>query len=341
MLSVRGLLSLFLTGFLIEACGKQGEANHPTAAPSGSVAVLDANVVLPVKPEPTVSNESRSVTEDPGDASAKGADVDIARVETVPVSSQETKSPKEGIAEVCEKLLRRANEKCTNRVAGFYQSSCRHYLQAPGLCDEPIRLALECQYKAKDEILCAHSADHNCAKINRELKTCQRGTAPVEQTTAEDDRTLPADWEQIHDHELGFTVAMPNGATLDPSRKHRTWKAEAGGISYYVAVVDAPSGSLDNQAFVRTVVSYVGSRCQLRLKLHGHLELKGTTVVQYHSACPDKTEWHGMLHFWNGKAISTGYTAPAGINGVQEPYFYSFLIDASALPVDSVTPPTP
>ncbi|HEY5957493.1 MAG TPA: hypothetical protein VIV60_13095, partial [Polyangiaceae bacterium] len=136
----------------------------------------------------------------------------------------------------------------------------------------------------------------------------------------------PEGWEQIEDKQLGFTVAMPPGAALDAESKRRTWKADVGGVTYYVAVIDPPTGKLNNQAFVRTVVSYVGGRCQLHLKLNGELEFKGTTVVQYHSACPDKTEWHGMLHFWNGKAVSTGYHAAPGMTGVREPFFYSFSI---------------
>jgi hypothetical protein len=67
-------------------------------------------------------------------------------------------------------------------------------------------------------------------------------------------------------------------------------------------------------------------RCQSKLKIHGQLELKGTTVVQYDSGCSDGTEWHGMFHFWNGKAVSTGLHGPAGAKGVLEPYYYSFSI---------------
>jgi hypothetical protein len=223
-------------------------------------------------------------------------------------------------------IERRADAKCSQQVAGLYRSSCAHYLQKSGPCDEPIRRLLECQLNAREETFCAHGADYNCAPFTRDLKICQRGSAPEEQTTTEDDRTLPSAWQPVEDAELGFTVMMPPGAALDPDAKRRTWKATDGSIAYYVAAIDAPAGKLNNQAFVRSVVAYVGSRCQLHLKLHGELEYKGTTVVQYHSACPDKTEWHGMLHFWNGKGVSTGYHAAPGDTGVREPFFYSFTV---------------
>ncbi len=283
------------------ACGRQRETRHPTS-------------------------ETLAGKEAQGDESEGAAESDGESQSTPPSKAEpKSKTANRGIAEICEKLNRRATQKCTKQVAGLYESSCSHYLREPGLCENEIRLALECQYKATDEVLCAHEANQDCSQVNRELKACQHGAAPVEQTTTED-LTLPSSWEKVKDTQLGFTVAMPPGATLDDKNKRRTWQAEEGGVSYYVAAVEPPSGKLNNQAFVRTVIAYVGNRCQLRLKLHGELETKGTTVVQYHSACPDGTEWHGMLHFWNGKAVSTGYHAPAGAAGVQEPYFYSFLI---------------
>lgn len=135
---------------------------------------------------------------------------------------------------------------------------------------------------------------------------------------------MPAGWAKINDSQQGFSVAMPRGAALDTKSKRRTWQAEESGITYIVAEVDPPEGKLNNAAILRTVTAYVGGRCQLRLKLHGELELKATTVVQYDSGCTDGTEWHGMLHFWNGKAVSTGFHSPAGAKGVTEPYYYSF-----------------
>ena len=276
------------------ACSGQHQARHPNSGTSADKETLEGE---------DEAQSSVSSTSEPKDKSAN-----------------------RGLADICEKLTRRATEKCNKKVAGLYQSSCNHYIKEPGLCEKQIQLALECQFKASNELLCAHEADPNCSQANGDLKVCQHGTAPVEQTTAED-LTLPSGWKKVQDPQLGFTVAMPPGAALDDKSKHRTWQAQDGGITYLVAELDPPSGKLNNQTYMRAVIAYVGNRCQMHLKLHGELEIKGTTVVRYHSACPDGSEWHGMLHYWNGKAVSTGYHAPAGATGVQDPYFYSFLIE--------------
>ena len=306
--------------------GNVGIASQPTSvATSGGSAAIATRTQIG---ESSV-NEDDSKNQDPNQGTSIASTKTGDETRSLPSTARQNQS--EGgipeLAEICGKLTERANQICKKQVSGLYQSSCNHYLKAKGPCDEQIRLALECQFKAPQDVFCAHEADHNCSKVNRVLKTCQRGTAPAEQTTDEDDRTLPSNWQKIHDEQLGFTVAMPSGAVLDTASKRRTWKREDDKVSYEVAELPPFTGKLDNQNFVRIVVGYVGSRCQLRLKLNGELPLKGTTVVQYQSGCPDGTEWRGMLHFWNGNVVSTAYRAPAGVNGVRDPFFYSFVID--------------
>lgn len=285
------------------ACGNQQEVRHPATAKAAS-AQEDSPAASDAEP-------------------VAGTDSDSPRASDAPTDDAKKKPVNASIADVCEKLTRRATEKCSKQVAGLYRTSCRRYLKASGPCDSELGRALECQVKSPEDLLCAHELDPNCSTVFRDLKTCEHGAAPAEQNTAED-LTLPSSWAKVRDTELGFTVAMPRAAQLDDKSAHRTWKAEEDGITYLVAALDPPSGKLNNQVLLRTVIAYVGSRCQLRIKLHGQLELKGTTVVRYDSGCPDGTEWHGMLHIWNGKAVSTGFHAPAGSKGVLEPYFYSF-----------------
>ena len=283
-----------LTCVVCCACGNRPEANEP-------------------KPTSNVeASESSESSEAPEDNSPKPA-----------ASGEKPSNP--AIADICDKLCAKAAEKCTKQVAGLYRASCRRYKKTTDKCVAEITRALECQLKAADEPLCAHQADPNCSQVNQELKACEHGTAPIEQTKAED-LSLPAGWAKISDTQLGFTVAMPRGAALDSKNERRTWQAEESGITYIVAAIDPPAGKLNNPTILRTVIAYVGSRCQMRLKLHGQLEIKGTTVVQYDSGCPDGTEWHGMLHFWDGKAVSTGFHAPAGSKGITEPYYYSFAV---------------
>ncbi len=313
------------------ACGQQLDAQAPTAdasASKSSVGAIDEPTgAAPSDVASKVDGEA-APTPQPEDANGRSASKPEGGSEEAGTSNAEQSEPSQvrALAQICEKITQRASQTCSARVAGFYQSSCQYYLKPPGPCEEQLLRALECQYQASDGPFCAHLADHRCSEVNGELKVCQGGTAPADQTSPEDDHTLPSGWSEVQDTELGFTVAMPPGAALVPESKRRTWKAEEGGISYFVAELDPPPEKLDNRAFVRIVVAYVGPRCQRGLRLRGELDLKGTTVVQYYSACPDKTEWRGMLHFWDGKAVSTGYHAPAGATGVQEPYFYSFQI---------------
>ena len=288
----------------VVACGNTPPANQPQA--------ISTESDEPTPRGPTDSDEpapSRSTSPDEPAASASGGGVAKSR---------------RAVDEVCEKLTERAQQKCTKQVANLYAASCRRY-EKTTKCETEIARALECQLKAADDSLCAHQSDHNCSEVMHQLKSCEKGTAPVEQTQAED-LTLPASWSKISDSQMGFTVAMPRGAALDTSATRRTWKAEESGISYLVADVVPPTGTLSNAAILRTITNYVGNRCQLKLKVHGQLEIKGTTVVQYDSGCTDGTEWHGMMHFWSNKAVSTGLHGPSGSKGVLEPYYYSFTV---------------
>ena len=322
------LPTLVLLAATLTACGQQ-MANHPTAEPIAdtqsqregpeSTGVDEGTVTTSAGPERDVAEGSDEKTEAPSDVASEAADPSAS------VEPPEDASIRR-LSEICANIEARAKAKCTSQVFDMYQSSCKYYKSRRGTCTEEARLTFECQNQASDGIFCAHGVAPNCAQVNSDLNVCRGGNATPDQTAPEDDHTLPVGWQMIEDSELGFTVAMPPGAALDPESKRRTWKAEEGGITYYVAEVAPPRGELGNRTYVRTVVSYVGTRCQRKLRLRGELELKGTTVIQYHSGCPDGTEWDGMLHFWNGKVVSTGSRAAAGTTGVREPFFYSFSV---------------
>jgi hypothetical protein len=226
------------------------------------------------------------------------------------------------LEQLCSKIAARAVERCSKRVAEFYATNCRRYAKATK-CEDEITRVLECQVKTPDELLCAHQADPNCTEVNHQLLACDKGKVPIEQTRPED-LTLPSGWAKIQDTKLGFTVAMPNGATLEENGTRRTWKAEEGGLAYLVETAEAPVGKPTSGALLRTIMKYLGNRCQLQLKVRGEFELKGVTVVQYESGCKDGSVWRGMMHVWNGNAVSTGFHGPKGSRGVLEPYFYSF-----------------
>lgn len=313
------------------ACGAPRPSNQvaPHAVNGSHASDEAAKTVNGDKPGDAPQHDVGKMADD-GDSERAAADrrAPDHAPETQPsaAKAQSAQPPSErSLAEICDKLTRRANQKCAKHVASLYQSSCNHYLKKPGDCAEPIRLVLECQFQAGDEALCAHEADHKCLALRRALKECQHGTPAPDQNMAED-LTVPPGWKEIRDEALGFVVSMPQTAALDTTAKARTWKAEDADVEYYVTALQPLSEKPTSQAWIRSIIGHVGTRCQNGLRLHGELELKGTTVVQYHTACPDKTEWHGMLHVFKGKTVATSYHAPAGVTGIQEPFFYSFRV---------------
>ncbi|HEY5957473.1 MAG TPA: hypothetical protein VIV60_12995, partial [Polyangiaceae bacterium] len=180
-------------GFAVASCGQQRDARHPGTESQADerVSEVDSKVAVAngdgrqpqtdanTKDQPNRKSESSGAASEgshlSGDQVTPHGRPDEPTSGGTPMVDQGGQSrTSSGIAEICEKIARRANEKCNKQVTGLYQSSCAHYLQKPGACDEPIRLALECQYKAVDDLFCAHGADHNCAQVNRELKICQR-----------------------------------------------------------------------------------------------------------------------------------------------------------------------
>ena len=117
---------------------------------------------------------------------------------------------------------------------------------------------------------------------------------------------------------------MPPGAAVDPKAKRRTWRAEEGGISYYLASIAVPKRKLTQQELIRVVIKYVGIVCQRKLKVYGRYESKGKTIARYDTGCNDGSEWHGILLIGKEKAMTLAFHGPADAEGVRDPFFYSF-----------------
>jgi hypothetical protein len=297
-------------GAAVSSCGNLPPPSQPKPEP--------AEPQTPPAPEPSESKASTAPRAEPEvEATSK--------LERPSPANQPVDEPKgrRALVELCAQISARAANRCTKQVAEFYATNCRRYAKAKQ-CEAEITRALECQLKTPDEQLCAHQADPNCMEVNQQLQSCDKGTAPIVQTQPED-LTLPSGWVNINDSKLGFTVAMPKGAALEDNATQRIWKAQEDGITYIVATAEPPAGKLTSAVILRTIMKYLGHRCQLKLKVHGEFELKGVTVVQYESGCTDGTTWRGMMHFWNGNAVSTGSYGASG-RGVLEPYFYSFAV---------------
>jgi hypothetical protein len=231
--------------------------------------------------------------------------------------------PAPTVAEVCEQLCVRADQICTADGARRCRGACVAYVRASTGCEDQTKAALECQVRAEASDICSHVAASSCAREFRVLRACQRGEPPPETQlgTAGD---VPAAWQKIVDEELGFSLSLPPDAALDTAAKRRTWRAEEGGTSYVVARLPDPPAKITDAALLRMVIDYVGVTCQRNIRLHGRFESDGIVGVRYDSGCNDKSQWHGMLRIRGGQALSIGWHAPAGVQGVLDPFFFSF-----------------
>jgi hypothetical protein len=227
------------------------------------------------------------------------------------------------VADVCEKLCVRADQECTKDSATKCRASCDRYSKLAERCENDVRRSLQCQMKAKKEFICSAQADPKCEQTFRGMRACEKGETGAGQGTVQN-FALPGTWTKVTDDQLKFTVSMPPGAQLDPKAERRTWRGEDNGITYFVAQLDPPKDKPD-KAFLPMAIAYVGGKCQLGIKLHGRFESHGKLLMQWDSGCPDKSEWHGAIHIWEGKAVATAYHGPAGSKGVMEPFFYSLV----------------
>jgi hypothetical protein len=156
------------------------------------------------------------------------------------------------------------------------------------------------------------------------MKACERGeAAQPEKQVAEE--TVPTSWMRVKDEVLGFTIALPADAAA-VNEGNVKWRATDGDVTYEVAHLSAPrsaSPELADRDLVRLALAHIGFGCQRGLRLHGRLDRDGSTAARFDSSCNDKSEWHGMVRVWNGKAVSTAAHVVSG-EAVQAPFFYSF-----------------
>jgi len=301
--------ALWSLGLLLLAHGCGG-APPPTSSPTTS-----EPSDTPPASEPTAPATAESAQ--PESSAEAVADTESAATQSPEAS--ESNAPT--VAEACEEFCVRVEKVCGKKPGRTCRRRCNRYVRTSVGCEDYVRKALACQVEAKETELCSPVASKQCLDEFRAIRDCERGEVPQAQTP--ESPSAPPGWQRISDDTLAISVLMPPGAELDPDAPRRTWRAEEGGVTYYVAHLDAPPANLSQQALIRMVIKYVGASCQRKLRLHGRYENEGRTTIEYDSACPDRSEWHGMLRIWDGKAVSVGYHGPAGVKGVREPYFYS------------------
>jgi hypothetical protein len=193
-----------------------------------------------------------------------------------------------------------------------------HVEQATG-CEEPVPERNRCQAKADKANLCADVTAPECVASFEEIQRCKRG----ETEKSAPGPTLPSGWKRITDDKLGFTLALPAGAALDPAAPRRTWRAQDGSVEYYAAQLTTPGEAITSKVLLRLCSSSSASSARRtsactgssRSRRGGHplrRDLQGRPRV------------HGMLRARPDQALATAFHAAPNAGGVTGPFFYSY-----------------
>lgn len=299
-----GLLLLVFAG-----CGPRPGPTDPDAASAREEAS---------EPESEFVDTSAS---EPG-ADDSGTDGATSEPEAKAAEGDGSEPPVQDLAVVvaCKRLCDRTEELCDAATTRKCRASCQdHVKQAVG-CEDEVQTALRCQSKADAASLCADVASPNCVDQFAAMKQCKRGDKPKVATGP----TLPSGWKHITDDVLGFTLALPPTAALDPDAKRRTWRAPDGSIEYFAAQLSTPGEPITSKVLLRLVLEFVGTRCQKNLKLHGQFEIGDEVAILFDATCSDGLEWHGMLRARPDQALATAFHAAPNSGGVMGPFFYSY-----------------
>jgi len=279
------------------------------------------------EPEEEAEIESESAL-GPVDAEEESAPVESGAeaVEEGPPGEQTESVEGPTVASVCEALCSRVDERCSKDSARQCRGQCKIYVDKSKGCEAEYRAALDCQAGAAQKELCGNVAAANCLDEFRDIKRCQRGekTSASAASASSSGSGLPAGWKVFTDDQLGFKIGLPASAALDRNAERRTWRATEGDVEYVVAQLPSPNQAITSKVLLKLVIDYVGYRCQKNLKLHGQFEIGDEVAIRYDTVCRDGTEWHGMLRVRPDQAKSTAYHAPAGAEGVLEPFIYSY-----------------
>jgi hypothetical protein len=204
-------------------------------------------------------------------------------------------------------------------------------VDAADKCPVEVRDALSCQQEADDFLLCSNIAAESCAPLYRTMALCREGKAEPkpwgQKEQAAETGGAPAGFERKTVSAHGFSQLMPSGAKLKaPSGKEFQLKGSDSGVTYLAKSVEVVGGAGEPDAknILRTATKYLGNECQPKLRLHGRFETAGVIHVRFDTVCEDGTTYHGMFHFWEGKAI-VATTVLESDTGEANPNLDSFL----------------
>lgn len=210
---------------------------------------------------------------------------------------------------LCQSKCDQVAQKCTKAATDTCRAGCDQWTRTPEACKTTAELALECARDAQD-LLCAPVVPESCAKQFIQVTTCQKDPdsftpAPVEKK----EEGLPAGWVKVKDEQAGFTLVMPEGATLD-ERGGRTWRATGpDGVAYSARVLVPLNKKPDAKAWVK-LASEKLEPCNLKTRLHGLIEKPDFMVMRYDSECKGSGERHGGLYVLPKAFVITAIEGP-------------------------------
>jgi hypothetical protein len=245
-----------------------------------------------------------------------------APAETAPSASEAVKGPEGGLRQQCEKVCREVAAKCSKAVAESCELNCEKYDKTPKACEPYAREALSCAQSAKD-LPCANMAPESCAKQYRTVADCQKAPDSFQVAKSAEKKKLPEGWG-IYD-EGAFSVPMPGGVSKSDNKTETVWTATVGKVRYSVRKLPPPSEKLTPKSQVRLATEWL-KPCQLKMKLHGHVEKGDRSSLHYDVGCKDGSEKHGMVHITPSALYIVGYDAPAGEQAELETFVYGFVL---------------
>ena len=294
-------------GFCVAACLAACSGQTPPADNPETAAASD------VEAPPEAAEEDESTA-------TPGEDAEPPVTASKEISGEPQAPPKEPLASLCNKMCDAVAPKCTPLQLKGCRSTCDGYESHPAACDGVVRTALECARADKDFLFCANVVPDSCAKEFKAINICNETGAPPADAQAQG---MPAGWERFRGP--GFSVIVPKGMKAESKAGVKAWRVKApSGVIYEVALHQAPTGKLDNRAFLRAGNQIFG-KCAPKLKLHALVEKPGHTSIQYNTTCPDGQEQVGRLHvIGNNMYILTAYLGSMGSNAETDAFVYSF-----------------
>jgi hypothetical protein len=223
-----------------------------------------------------------------------------------------------GLVEVCNRSCERMRAHCAETAAESCRMNCTQYAHPPVGCEGLARAALECANGAED-YTCVNIAPESCAAKFRRVVACAKGEPDPGEPA--DPTRVPDSWQRFEAH--GFAVPMPADVAQGEEGGDPLVTSAQGGVTYSVRVTAAPTAQPTQQNLVRVTLGLLG-RCGRKLKLYSMVERSDKVSIRFDSACPDASQWRGMLVIAGERMYVLRVAGPAGFREPIDPFIYNF-----------------